>query len=124
MPPAIDKNATVKIWEKLLHSGDFQRAYQQGRKIFTPQLGVFHKPADGPLCRYGVVASYKQVGNAVARNRAKRRLRALARRTLWPQAASCGDYVLVATKLTNRADFQQLEKDLLAALRRLEQRPQ
>lgn len=107
------------VWAVIAPSADFATAYQRGRKAFADSVGVF-ACGDTVPPRVGVVASRKQVGNAVARNRAKRRLRAVARRVLWPQAMPEGDYVLVATKHTNTVEFSALEKDLLATLRRLQ----
>ncbi|GKY89167.1 ribonuclease P protein component [Sinisalibacter aestuarii] len=72
---------------------------------------------DDPACiRIGFTAS-KKVGNAVARNRAKRRLRALARAVL-PEAARPGwDYVLVARHGETAArPFTALDDDLRRAL--------
>lgn len=69
--------------------------------------------------RVGFTAS-KKVGNAVARNRAKRRLRAVARAVL-PQMARPGwDYVLVAKPgVTTLRDFALLLADLQGALARI-----
>jgi len=68
--------------------------------------------------RVGYTAS-KKVGNAVARNRAKRRLRALSAELL-PDAAQPGhDYVWIAKKGTVRAPFWKLRRDAKRALDKL-----
>jgi ribonuclease P protein component len=70
--------------------------------------------ADPALVRVGFTAS-KKIGNAVLRNRAKRRLRAVAREVL-PAAARPGwDYVLVARP---QATVARPYADLVADLRR------
>lgn len=77
---------------------------------------------DGPP-RVGFTAS-KKVGNAVARNRAKRRLRALARSVIGPSGRAGWDYVLVARPVeTNARDFAALEQDLAHALDRVHAPP-
>jgi ribonuclease P protein component len=65
--------------------------------------------------RVGFTAS-KKVGNAVARNRAKRRLRALAHALLPAQARERTDYVLVARPATLTRPFAELTKDLAQTL--------
>ncbi|MCR9256615.1 MAG: ribonuclease P protein component [Alphaproteobacteria bacterium] len=67
--------------------------------------------------RYGLTAS-KKVGNAVARNRARRRLRALAHEILPAAALPRHDYVLIARGSTPTRAFSDLRDDLLQALRR------
>ena len=66
-------------------------------------------------CRVGFTASRK-VGNAVARNRAKRRLRAAAQAILPTEARPRTDYVLVARPATLVRPFEALLRDLAAAL--------
>lgn len=69
--------------------------------------------------RVGYTAS-KKVGNAVIRNRAKRRLRALARAVLLPQGKPGWDYVLVARAAETVArPYTQLETELAAALAKI-----
>jgi len=58
---------------------DFRAAVRRGRRVAKPSA-VYHRLAtdpDAPL-RFGVIVS-KAVGNAVDRNRARRRLKALGR---------------------------------------------
>lgn len=68
--------------------------------------------------RLGITASRK-VGNAVIRNRARRRLRACAQVVLPAFAAPGFDYVVIARAATVRRPFPQLVADLKAGLARL-----
>ena len=69
--------------------------------------------------RVGFTAS-KKVGNSVARNRAKRRLRALARSVLATRGRPGWDYVLIARRdATATRGFATLEAELAAALDRV-----
>ena len=69
-----------------------------------------------PALRYrtGVTAS-KKVGNAVARNRAKRRMRALFRKLKCDYAPSGTDYVLVARHSLVQAEWAELLADFSKA---------
>ncbi|WP_435140641.1 ribonuclease P protein component [Pseudopelagicola sp. nBUS_19] len=67
--------------------------------------------------RVGYTCS-KKVGNAVLRNRAKRRLREVARIVLSEYGHPGWDYVLIGrAKETATRDFQALQSDLQYALR-------
>ena len=67
--------------------------------------------------RVGFTASRK-VGNAVQRNRARRRLRAAAAEVL-ERAEPGTDFVLIARPATVGRDYQALVGDLVAGLKRL-----
>ena len=72
-----------------------------------------------PAARVGFTAS-KKIGNAVARNRAKRRLREVARAVLPGLARPGWDYVLVGRPgVTVERGFADLRADLAAALARV-----
>ena len=74
---------------------------------------------DDPTVRVGFTCS-KKVGNAVARNRAKRRLRAVADAVLAEQAQPGWDYVLVGRPgVTIDRPFDALKGDLSYALRKI-----
>lgn len=71
-----------------------------------------------PAFRVGFTVS-KKVGNSVARNRARRRLRAAAEQVMPRYAASGQDYVLIGRQETVARPFALLLKDLETALKRL-----
>lgn len=74
---------------------------------------------DGGGIRVGFTCS-KKVGNAVARNRAKRRLREVARAVLPVHGRPGWDYVLVGRAGTTATlPFEQLKTDLVRALARV-----
>lgn len=76
-------------------------------------------PGEGePTVRIGLTASRK-VGNAVVRNRARRRLRALATALLADHAEPGHDFVLIARTETATRPFADLTGDLTKGLRRL-----
>ena len=58
----------------------------------------------------------KKIGNAVCRNRARRRMRALARLHLAPLARPGVDYVLIARHDTGSCDWQDLVTGLQKAI--------
>lgn len=66
--------------------------------------------------RLGVVASSAAVGNAVARNRAKRRLREVFRRHQELVPAGC-DVLLTARNAVNHTEYAVLEKKFVEACR-------
>lgn len=61
----------------------------------------------------------KKTGNAVTRNRAKRRMRALAHEFLRQNGKVGFDYVLIARHSTAKAPWQSLCQDIEKALSRL-----
>ena len=110
--PALPKLETLRNRPDFLRAASAKR---QGTGGFLVQAR--NRGDDSVALRVGFTAS-KKVGNAVFRNRAKRRLREVARAIL-PHLGHAGwDYVLVARPgVTVDRPFTDLLADLEAALR-------
>jgi len=102
---------------RLKKRAEFLHVAAKGRRCTTPGLILQALPqASAHEPRVGFTAS-RRVGIAVARNRARRRLREAARRAA-PHARP-GDYVLIAREATLKRPFAELVADLETALKRL-----
>jgi ribonuclease P protein component len=94
---------------------DFLRARQQGEKALARGLVIQAVQRDQDDWRVGLTAS-KKIGNAVCRNRARRRMRALARQHLAPLARPGVDYVLIARHDTTTCKWEDLVTGLKKAI--------
>ena len=117
MPPVV--NATLQVLKK---RADFLSAARAKRAVMPGfVLQARRREGEDPGIRIGYTCS-KKVGNAVARNRAKRRLREIARAVLPSAGQPSWDYVLIGrAKVTATLPFQQLLADLNTALARVHQ---
>lgn len=104
--------------ERLRRRADYLRVQAAERRIALPGLLLQAAPGETGCCRVGFTASRK-VGNAVIRNRARRRLKALAGEILPKHALTGHDYVLVARRDTPVREFAALRRDLETALKKL-----
>jgi ribonuclease P protein component len=109
--------------ERLKRRPDFLRIADGRRKWVTSGLilqTLARASGDeaGAVIRVGFTATRK-IGNAVVRNRARRRLRAAAASVMARHAATGFDYVLIARAETRTRPYAALVGDLETALRRL-----
>jgi ribonuclease P protein component len=104
--------------QRLKRRTDFQAAAKGARAPASNFVLQARSRGDEGACRIGFTVS-RQVGNAVERNRVRRRLREVVR--LAPQAALCAghDYVLIGRRAALDASFPDLVGELAAALRRI-----
>lgn len=92
---------------RLQKNGQFQYVYRRGKSAACKDLVMLY--AKGKGLRVGFSVS-KKVGNAVVRNRTKRRLRECFRPYLGD--VRNGLYVFVARPSAAEATFQSLEKSM------------
>ncbi|MCH9852412.1 MAG: ribonuclease P protein component [Alphaproteobacteria bacterium] len=110
-------NSEIAIFTK---RQDFQRMTKHAAFIADSGFIVQYlkKNDNNKPCHIGFTASRK-VGNAVIRNRSKRRLRALVRTHLTTLKRNDINYVFIARKETATIDFSKMEKKFIRALNKI-----
>lgn len=114
----------MPLIERLKVRSDFLRVAATRRRWATPGLvlQVANTPKEAMkrgTIRVGFTASRK-VGDAVTRNRARRRLREAVRQVMPAHAATDRDFVVIARANTVRRPYADLIADLETALQKLE----
>lgn len=100
----------------LTRRADFVAA-NSGLRVARPGFVLLAKPNQGQGKRFGITVT-KRIGNAVVRNRMKRRFRALVRELLPMQGLADTDHVLIGREGGVERDFSRLRDELVAALER------
>src|SRR5438874_5430557 len=100
----------AKRRSRLLRSADFDRTLRSGRRAASEYAAVFVSDNEVGRPRVGLAVSRK-LGNAVARNRVKRRLRELVR-PLLTRAEGGRDVVIVARARAVDAEFTRLRQEM------------
>ena len=114
------ENKELKL-STLKKRSDFLRVAAARQKWISPTVIIqtSKKPTpEGGDIRVGYTAS-KKVGNAVFRNKAKRRLREAVKQVLISGAKKDHDYVLIARREISERSFKELIRDLKWSLKRL-----
>jgi ribonuclease P protein component len=107
--------------QHLRRQSDFLAIREHGRRWTGSAFNLWclrRELATGPVARVGVVASTSAVGNAIQRNRAKRRLREVFRRHQDAVPVGC-DLLLVARSSLNRLAYAEIERKFVDACRQI-----
>lgn len=103
---------------RLRRASDLAYVRRKGRPwssgLFVLLAVPHHDEVAEPATRFAIVAG-RRVGNAVERNRIKRRTREIVRRQL-PAIESGYDCMIIARAATAQASFTEMEADLLRLL--------
>jgi ribonuclease P protein component len=112
--------------KRLLRHADFQHVYQQGRRQFTGNMTVFFLrravagPDESRSFRVGLTVG-KVLGDAVERNRIKRRMRE-AVRLAWPPESAAIDVVFNPRKSVLQLPVGELRAEVERGLKLAVQR--
>jgi len=108
------------LLNRITQRKDFLRLTKAQRVHSTSFVLQSHNRKDDAPMRVGFTCS-KKVGNAVARNRAKRRLREIARLILPISGQPGHDYVLIGrANVTATTDFAAMHAELTQSLQKLQ----
>lgn len=96
---------------------DFTRVYQRGKSHAGKYIVLYRYKTRLDTYRVGFTVS-KKVGNAVVRNKVRRRLKEIAR--LQPELFQPGrDYILIARPAAAQVTYRELERDLESLLKKI-----
>jgi len=107
-----------RVLSSIKNRKDFLKISTKG--VSSPQDGLVLQTIanndENNNIRVGITAT-KKIGNAVIRNKCKRKLRVVANHILLEYAKENNDYVLVARASTYDREIQLLKDDLIKALK-------
>lgn len=107
---------TLSMISVLTKRADFLTA-NKGLRNARAGFVLLTRPNGGEGIRYGITVT-KKIGNAVARNRMKRRFRELLRAALPERGLPDHDHVLIGRSGGIERDFQAMAEELAQALER------
>jgi ribonuclease P protein component len=92
---------------RLTRSTDFKRVRRFGKSYAHPLIVLIKHPNEVNISRFGVAAG-RSIGNAVERNRSKRRIREIIRIQI-PKIQTGWDIIFLARQPMKDASFAELQ---------------
>ncbi len=95
---------------------DYRRVYHRGKSYADRYMVLYVLKNNIKICRFGFTIS-KKIGNAVVRNKIKRRFKEVCRLNL--ENFLCGfDYIIIARRDIVYLNYRQIEDSLLRLLKK------
>lgn len=108
---------TLEKFRRIRRSSDYERTWQEGQRYHTPHFVVIVN-SGRDYSRLGITVSRK-VGNAVCRNRFKRWIRDLFRKS-YKNFVLIVDVSIIAKRQAGGLSRLQVDRELLTVFARLE----
>lgn len=106
----------LRIERRIRSTEDFRRVYNEGKGVRGRFLTLRFAEGRGKKTRFGL-APARKIGNAVKRNRAKRRVRELCR-AYQESVREKYDVVINIKNDAVDAEFEELKRDFISLLKR------
>ncbi len=103
----------MNVRNTLKKNSEFRRLYTRGKSAGNSYMAVYCRRSGRPLNRFGFTVSTK-LGNAVVRNRIRRRLREIVRLN-GPRLRTGWDVVIVARRRCADGDYHRMDAAFLRA---------
>lgn len=101
-------------------SNDFNSIIKKENKISNDSFAIYYRKNTIGKNRFGISVG-KKLGNAVFRNKCKRRIRMIVTHSMAEMKNRGVDYVIILRKNGSNLNYQQLEKKYLDLLRKLKE---
>jgi len=107
----------MKHTAPLKQNHEFRRLYSKGKSAVSPYFVIYCRKTGRPLSRLGITTGVK-LGNAVKRNRARRRIRELYRTHEGELLPGC-DIVIVARTRAIYGRYSELKRSFVQQMKKL-----
>jgi ribonuclease P protein component len=101
--------------ERIRKQKDFSLLYRKGNRFNGRYISLIYLPNDLNFSRLAAIASIKNVGNAVKRNKVRRWIRTLFRRNKEALKTSL-DIIAIANKGIHKASWKMVHDEYLKAI--------